>query len=758
MKPGMKSITLKNRRLATTGHDPFIRRAWAAVLMVLLLGSLAGPCVAQSPRDTPARVMQRGSDLMTAKQFEQAAAMYASVVETAEPGSTLQAQAIYRLGLAQQRMKRYEQAQANYERALRIDVLSPQEAAEVRNEAGYCDLARNRHEDALKWFDQVVTDPKASPVTVSVSNLYASTAHLQIDRKTGSREHVDDAIECLVRVTEQTDTDPHYVASAWVRLGSLYASQDQFDQARDAYRQALKVSETGSRASRARSELAELELRAQADSALFMPPWTVSVSEHDALLHWIAKGDVAAASITFNDPQVRAQVQRVSEIEPGYFLYRAQVTGLKPGQQYTFTASAGDARAASAFHTPSSSMEALTFCVLGDTQTRAHVHSPIAELIARQEPRFVLHAGDCVERGNDFLQWQTQLIGPARPYLRKAPLYPARGNHDNGPYFPQLFNLIPDQHYSVNHGLVHAVFLDSFGPGASREARPAQAKWLDEVLSASSAPWKVIVVHDPMVNGDLYNAWWGLEEFMPVIEKHGVAAVFSGHHHRYRRFLPLHPPGKPEAGGIWHITTGGAGGGLSGMTYTPLTVDTQLIHHFVRVDVDATTMRMTVIDLHGNTLDAFTLQRDAQGKVYSSSEQPVDRAAAQGIIQLYSHLAFSRHEPDLIETRWQDGHLVIDFDHLRQGVMPTAAMPVDFAIRIEAGADTQWTVPMQTLALRDVRKLQIKATPPGGDILKPLSLTLTPLLGQRELIARTFKINVVSNQLATQPQTMEVKP
>lgn len=734
----MKSISYTNQCSFLLRRTP-VKRVVEVVLLLMLLLWISPA----SGKDTAANAMQRGSDLMVAAQFDQAASVYESVVKTAKSGSTLQAQAMFRLGLALQRQKRYELALENYTLALKAESLSPADTAEVRKEAGYCEMASGHFDEAGAWLAQVVTDPQASPITRSVANLYSSTVFLKVDQRDDTKLHRDDAIECLMRVTRQSDTDPHYVASAWVSLGNLYALNNQIDQARDAYRAVLKVTETGTKAARARTELVELELRAKPDTALFMPPWVVSVSRDTAVLHWLAKGDAAPATIQFDSPGVKSQIQRVSKIHSGYFLYRATVTGLKGSQLYKYTMTCPDSQIAGEFHTPSSIDDPITFCVLGDTQSRANVHTKIANLIAAQNPRFVLHAGDCVERGGDFLQWYTQLMGPAQPYLKKGPLYPARGNHDGGPYFPQLFNLIPDQHYSVDQGLVHAVFLDAFGPGAKRDSLPAQAKWLDEVFSASTSPWKVIVLHDPMVNGDLRNAWWGLEHFMPVIEKHGVAAVFSGHHHKYRRFLPLHPPGKPQAGATWHITTGGSGGTLSGKTFTPLTVRMELIYHFVRVDANVKTMNMTVIDIDGNTLDTITLSRDSQGRVHSSTEQPVDREEASQIIKLYSHLAATRHDPDLIETVWQDGKLLIDFNRLRQGVMPTEDMPEQFALHIQAVQGSAWNVPAQTFSLRGVRKISITATEPAGDNPPPLQLTLTPMLGDRALIPRIFNVNVI---------------
>src|SRR5690606_25601461 len=151
-----------------------------------------------------------------------------------------------------------------------------------------------------------------------------------------------------------------------------------------------------------------------------------------------------------------------------------------------------------------------------------------------------------------WFEWKSQLFDPGRPYLAVATLWPTRGNHDGGPYFPRLFGLEKAQHYSFDYGNVHVAVLDAFGPGTGRAGRARQAEWLREDLQNSSADWKIVAVHDPMVNSDTYNAWFGEQELLPVVEECGVDFVFAGHHHLYRRYLPIGQPGRKP---VLHVTT-----------------------------------------------------------------------------------------------------------------------------------------------------------------------------------------------------------
>jgi hypothetical protein len=318
---------------------------------------------------------------------------------------------------------------------------------------------------------------------------------------------------------------------------------------------------------------------------------------------------------------------------------------------------------------------------------------------------------------------------------------PARGNHDGGPYFPRLFGLVERQYYSLDWGPVHVAVLDAFGPGASGEARKAQAAWLDRNLAASTAPWKVILVHDPMVNEDLINDWWGLDDVMPLVEKHRVAVVFSGHHHRYRRFLPLHPPGSPDAGGTWHITTGGSGGTLSGRLASPLAVRNELVNHFVRVDVDGDRLRMTIIDIRGDVIDEIELRRISDGAIVSDSETPVDRAVAERIVTFFTHLSPYK-TPDVLLAGREGDEVVVDFDSLRSGPMDTGDYPETFRVGVEVAEGCEWDVEPRTFAIRGARELRFSARP-RTDGAPPLQVTLRPTLDNRALVAHTFDVEFI---------------
>lgn len=118
--------------------------------------------------------------------------------------------------------------------------------------------------------------------------------------------------------------------------------------------------------------------------------------------------------------------------------------------------------------------------------------------------------------------------------------YPALGNHDwttddAQPYFDYFTLPGNERYYDFIKGPVHffVVSSDDREPDGNTDDSP-QANWLREQLTSSTAPWKVVVMHDPPYSsgehGDTADAQWTYKEW-------GADAVLSGHDHHYERLI-----------------------------------------------------------------------------------------------------------------------------------------------------------------------------------------------------------------------------
>ncbi|MEH6569109.1 MAG: metallophosphoesterase family protein [Halioglobus sp.] len=99
-----------------------------------------------------------------------------------------------------------------------------------------------------------------------------------------------------------------------------------------------------------------------------------------------------------------------------------------------------------------------------------------------------------------------------------------------------------EQYYSVDHGNVHIVSLDSQLSNRALAQREAMRDWLVDDLSRNTLDWTIVIFHHPPYSkGENHDS--NLEQgeidmretFAPVFEDYGVDVVYSGHAHSYER-------------------------------------------------------------------------------------------------------------------------------------------------------------------------------------------------------------------------------
>jgi 3',5'-cyclic AMP phosphodiesterase CpdA len=152
-----------------------------------------------------------------------------------------------------------------------------------------------------------------------------------------------------------------------------------------------------------------------------------------------------------------------------------------------------------------------------------------------------------------------------------------------------------------------------------------QMRWLDERLGLSKADWKIVFLHHPLYTSGRYrNASrahrWTLE---PLLTRHRVDAVFSGHEHIYQR--------SELQKGIQYFVSGGAGSLRLGdgvpAPFVARTYDGD--YHFMLIEIDDDELNFQAISRKGETIDAGTLHRDDDdnGRAERAEPKPQDTPA-----------------------------------------------------------------------------------------------------------------------------------
>ncbi|HEX6238058.1 MAG TPA: metallophosphoesterase [Acidimicrobiales bacterium] len=252
--------------------------------------------------------------------------------------------------------------------------------------------------------------------------------------------------------------------------------------------------------------------------------------------------------------------------------------------------------------------DAVRFAVVGDTGTGGRnalrVGGQIAEAYRERPFGLLVHTGDLVYYGDLASRYEQVVERPFGPLLDAGvAIRPVLGNHDFD-YVATMRLLerlgLPGRYYSFRSGPVEFFMLDSTPPEFGGDGGDAQLAWLAGRLEASTARWRVVVVHHPPYSSGHHGSLEAAQRrLVPVLAEHGVDIVFSGHDHHYERTTPQR--------GVTYVVTGGGAKrtGVSGAPFTAASADRL---HFLVADVEGDRMSVEAIDDRGETFDRFTVR------------------------------------------------------------------------------------------------------------------------------------------------------
>jgi acid phosphatase len=135
-----------------------------------------------------------------------------------------------------------------------------------------------------------------------------------------------------------------------------------------------------------------------------------------------------------------------------------------------------------------------------------------------------------------------------------------------------------------------------------------QAKWLEADLTANRLPWTIVYGHRPPHSSGEHGDDPGfLTFFVPLLEKHAVDLVLTGHDHHYERFRPIN--------GVTYVVTGGGGRGVRLIGSQPLSAYAEPVIHLVAIEVENDRLTLHAIDGVGREFDSTVIQKLASDKI-----------------------------------------------------------------------------------------------------------------------------------------------
>jgi predicted MPP superfamily phosphohydrolase len=254
--------------------------------------------------------------------------------------------------------------------------------------------------------------------------------------------------------------------------------------------------------------------------------------------------------------------------------------------------------------------DSLKFAVIGDNGTGQTPQYEVARQMLSSRTSFpfafVLMLGDNLygsQKPKDFVEKFERPYGPLLD--AGVRFYAALGNHDqptNRSYPP--FNMSGERYYTFAKFPVRFFVLDT------NLMDPAQLAWVEDALADADEPWKIVYFHHPIYSdGDRHGSNVELRVILePLLLRHGVHVVFSGHEHIYERTTPQK--------GITYFIQGSSGqlrkGGVTPSALTAASFADD--RTFMLVEIAREQMVFQTISRTGRVVDSGVIERRGQSE------------------------------------------------------------------------------------------------------------------------------------------------
>ena len=315
---------------------------------------------------------------------------------------------------------------------------------------------------------------------------------------------------------------------------------------------------------------------------------------------------------------------RYSAKEPDLFFHHVALSDLQPATKYHVVLESDDQKSPEFFFLTAPAEETPLALLFGaDSRSGQEARRKMNAMLARMlresyqpghMPILALaHGGDFIYDGrrlNQWSRWMTDHELTVTDEGQLLPIIPARGNHDGGKMFNEVFAFPPEDknYYGVDLGPeIRLLTLNT-----ETSLAGDQSEWLARELAQSRPKrrWLLAQYHRPAFPA-VKIPWLNLIHWVPLFEEHNLDVACEGDGHNIKRTPPIRDS-KIDPTGVVYIGEGGLGVGQR----TPKTnrwylnssqAKTGQGHHVQLLEFSDENLTYRVVLLGGEVFDEHTI-------------------------------------------------------------------------------------------------------------------------------------------------------
>jgi predicted phosphodiesterase len=291
-------------------------------------------------------------------------------------------------------------------------------------------------------------------------------------------------------------------------------------------------------------------------------PYLQLITPTSVVISW--QSETGVTGTVYWGTQISSLTEKTTESDYEEIYHEVKISGLVPGTKYYYSVEDSTHGTEDQYFITSpetGSNNPVRIWVISDFgQTNSEQNKRRLETVANwrsfnnnsYHADFVLSLGDQTEDDSRY-QLQHNYFVQLENVLKNSPLFTVIGNHDN---HDSMYNYLrtfalpgkaeaggipsgTEKYYSFNYANIHVVVLCTEIDDI--EGKKAQIDWLKEDLVNNKQDWLIACMHRPLHSGGYHRSDMEEDfqerrnEWLPILEDHGIDLVLQGHNHVYER-------------------------------------------------------------------------------------------------------------------------------------------------------------------------------------------------------------------------------